>query len=197
MWTWISLKKSTRTVSGITTVRREKKKNWQPYDCMRIIMESVGPGENHGCPFRHHESRTVRQRIEQSGIKKEEVDSILRKVEEGHYQIACGMHFNAVHLKELTTGAVSHPNQWYMESRGFVVAGKEGEVGKQNKHIKTTHATMYSQPSQSQSQTQETQFDDMDDSELLSAMDTGTPFNSQEILEQYMQGDKENKVETA
>ena len=29
-----------------------KKKNWQPYDCMRIIMESVGPGETHGCPFR-------------------------------------------------------------------------------------------------------------------------------------------------
>ena len=29
-----------------------KKKNWQPYDCMRIIMETVGTGENHGCPFR-------------------------------------------------------------------------------------------------------------------------------------------------
>jgi len=29
-----------------------KKKNWQPWDCMRIIMENIGPGENHGCPFR-------------------------------------------------------------------------------------------------------------------------------------------------
>ena len=29
-----------------------KKKNWQPWDCMRIIMETIGPGENHGCPFR-------------------------------------------------------------------------------------------------------------------------------------------------
>merc|ERR1712083_728982 len=118
-----------------------KKKNWQPYDCMRIIMESVGPGETHGCPFRHHEGRTIRQRVEAyGGLKKEQVDAIMSKVEEGHYQIACGMHYNAVHLKELSTGAVSHPNQWYMESRGFVVAGKEGEVGKQNKHIKTTHA---------------------------------------------------------
>jgi DNA primase large subunit len=25
-----------------------KKKNWQPKDCLRIIMESVGPGETHG-----------------------------------------------------------------------------------------------------------------------------------------------------
>ena len=29
-----------------------KKKNWQPWDCIRIIMENVGPGESHGCPFR-------------------------------------------------------------------------------------------------------------------------------------------------
>merc|ERR1719273_2158467 len=107
-----------------------KKKNWQPYDCMRIIMESVGPGETHGCPFRHHEGRTIRQRVEAyGGLKKEQVDAILAKVEEGHYQIACGMHYNAVHLKELSTGAVSHPNQWYLESRGLVAAGGEGKSG--------------------------------------------------------------------
>ena len=94
-----------------------KKKNWQPYDCMRIIMETVGPGENHGCPFRHHEARTVRQRVEAYGLKKEQVDPIMAKIEEGHYQIACGLHYSAVHLKELSTGAVTHPNQWYMESR--------------------------------------------------------------------------------
>ena len=29
-----------------------KKVNWQPWNCMKIIMENVGPGENHGCPFR-------------------------------------------------------------------------------------------------------------------------------------------------
>ncbi len=29
-----------------------KKVNWAPWNCMRIIMESVGPGENHGCPYR-------------------------------------------------------------------------------------------------------------------------------------------------
>merc|ERR1719210_1455596 len=94
--------------SGITMERREKKKNWQPYDCMRIIMETVGAGENHGCPFRHHETKTIRQRIEAYDLKKDEVDSILKKVEEGHYQIACGMHYSAVHLKDLSTGAVSH-----------------------------------------------------------------------------------------
>jgi len=154
-----------------------KKKNWQPYDCMRIIMETVGAGENHGCPFRHHETKTIRQRIEAYDLKKDEVDSILKKVEEGHYQIACGMHYSAVHLKDLSTGSVSHPNQWYLESRGL--GGGGDQAGKTNKHIKTVHAAVYSsqqtQDSQyaSQSQDDQSQLEEMDDSELLAALDSG------------------------
>jgi len=34
------------------------------------------------------------------------------KVEEGHFQVACGMHFSAVHLRDLSTGVTNHPNQW-------------------------------------------------------------------------------------
>jgi len=152
-----------------------KKKNWQPWDCMRIIMENIGPGENHGCPFRHHESKTVRQRIEAYDLKKDEVDAIMKKLEDGHYQIACGMHFSAVHLKELSTGTVAHPNQWYLESRGEAGAGG---ASKPNKNIKTTKAAIYSQSSgTSQESTQDSsQMDDqsqlelMDDTDLLDMM---------------------------
>ena len=45
------------TIQPCCVGKEGKKKNWQPYDCMRIIMESVGAGENHGCPFRHHEGK--------------------------------------------------------------------------------------------------------------------------------------------
>ena len=69
-------------------------------------------------------------------MKKEQVDAILAKVEEGHYQIACGMHYNAVHLKELSTGAVSHPNQWYLESRGDVTSAGPNRVNKSVKTVK-------------------------------------------------------------
>merc|ERR1719278_289372 len=181
-----------------------KKKNWQPYDCMRIIMETVGAGETHGCPFRHHEGRTIRQRVEAyGGLKKEQVDAILAKVEEGHYQIACGMHYNAVHLKELSTGAVSHPNQWYLESRGLVAAGGEGKaVSKSLKHLPTTKAAIYSsqvsQASQSmQDGIRDSQMVEMDDSELMEVMDTGTPMSTQDLLQQYGgiggEAEKENK----
>ena len=122
-------------------------------------MDNIGPGENHGCPFRHHESKTVRQRVESYGIKKDEVDAIMKKLEEGHFQIACGMHFSAVHLKDLSTGSVSHPNQWYLESRGDVTNTAQSRG---NKNIKTTKASIYSQSSQSSQSTQESsQVDDV------------------------------------
>ena len=118
----------------------------------------------------------MRQRVESYGLKKEEVDGIMRKLEEGHYQIACGLHFAAVHLKELSTGSVSHPNQWYLESRGEV-AGQG--AGKSNKNVKTVRASVYSQNTQPGTQSQETeddqsQLDLMDDSELLEMM-SSTP----------------------
>ena len=122
----------------------------------------------------------MRQRIETYGIKKDEVDAIMKKLEEGHYQIACGMHYSAVHLKDLSTGSVTHPNQWYLESRGEV-GGSSGPVNKQGKAVKTTRATLYSSQSTTQGSTQSTQntqsqeddtsyLDDMDDSTLLEIM---------------------------
>ena len=64
-----------------------KKKGWQPWDCLRVIMENSGP----------------------YSMKEDEVDAIVKKLKEGHNQIACDLHFSAVHLKELTSGGVFHP----------------------------------------------------------------------------------------
>ena len=127
--------------------------------------------------LRHQEGKTVRQRIEAYGIKKDEVDAIMKKLEEGHYQIACGMHYSAVHLKDLSTGSVTHPNQWYLESRGEV-GSSSGPVNKQGKAVKTTRATLYSNSQSTQGSTQNTQsqeddtsyLDEMDDSTLLEIM---------------------------
>jgi hypothetical protein len=41
----------------------------------------------------------------------------LGQVEEGHYQVACGMHFSAVHLRDLSTGVTNHPNQWLVQTQ--------------------------------------------------------------------------------
>ena len=102
----------------------------------------------------------------------------MKKLEEGHYQIACGLHFSVVHLKELTTGAVSHPNQWYLESRGEVGGAGAAVKSSSNKNIKTVRASVYSQSQASQESSQDTQAEDqsqlemMDDGEFLEALES-------------------------
>ena len=50
-------------------VEEGKKVNWAPWNCMRIIMESVGPGENHGCPYKHHDPDVLRAALVKSGLE--------------------------------------------------------------------------------------------------------------------------------
>jgi len=160
-----------------------KKVNWQPWNCMKIIMENVGPGENHGCPFRHHEPKSLRESLVSQGVAKSDIDAIVHKVEEGHYQIACGLHFSAMHGKDLTTGSTNHPNQWYSESRPNFTASNSAITAANNKSkVNVTKAVVYG-GSQAQSQSQnnvdsqdnmnsQAYLDQLDDSELLAIMDT-------------------------
>ena len=46
-----------------------KKVNWAPWNCMRVITQSVGAGECNGCPYRHHDPDILRGHLVQSGKK--------------------------------------------------------------------------------------------------------------------------------
>merc|ERR1711935_806418 len=134
--------------------------------------ESVGAGESHGCPFRHSEPRALRQKLEAQGLKEVQVNQILKKTEEGHYQVACSMQYNVAHLGDLSTGVVQHPNQWYLESRGLNT--NNGEGSKKGANLQTTKAVVYSQKKEEKPvKDSELVFEEMDDSELISAMETG------------------------
>jgi len=149
-----------------------KKKNWQPHDCMRIIMDNVGSGETHGCPFRHHEGKILKKELEK-GLKPGDLDAIMKKVNEGHFQVACGMHFSALHARDLTTGTTNHPNQWYLESRNML-GNQENANGPGGIKIKTTHVAVFNKDKPNVEKTGKDAFMDdlMDDSELLSALDS-------------------------
>lgn len=42
--------------------------NYSPYGCMKIISGNVGPGEHHGCPFRHFDGAVLKQKMIEYGV---------------------------------------------------------------------------------------------------------------------------------
>ena len=82
-------------------------------------MENVGPGDNHGCPYRHHDPDILKASLIKSGIASgsDDLNQIMQFSKEGHYQKACSLQFRASHKgAELSTGITQHPNQFYQES---------------------------------------------------------------------------------
>ena len=50
-----------------------------------------------GCPFRHWDSGTLKNKLKTLGLTHKGVLEILSKVEGGHYQIACQQLFELTH----------------------------------------------------------------------------------------------------
>ena len=120
-----------------------KKVNWVPWNCMRIIMDNVGPGENHGCPYRHHDLDVLKASLIKSGIEagSDDLNQILEAKKDGHFQKACALQFRASHRGlELSTGITQHPNQFYQES---INGGAVGSSGVKKSNLKTEKAHIY------------------------------------------------------
>ena len=102
-------------------------------------MENVGPGENHGCPYRHHDLDVLKASLIKSGIEagSDDLNQILQAKNDGHFQKACALQFRASHRSlELSTGITQHPNQFYQESiNGGAVVKKS--------NLKTEKASIY------------------------------------------------------
>lgn len=45
--------------------------NYSGYSCLKIIMSNVGPGESHGCPFKHWDSAVLRSKLNEYGLSEE------------------------------------------------------------------------------------------------------------------------------
>lgn len=44
------------------------KRNYSPFSCMKIINSSVGPGDCHGCPFKHCDASNLKNRLQGYGF---------------------------------------------------------------------------------------------------------------------------------
>lgn len=45
--------------------------NYSAYSCLKIIMGNVGPGESHGCPFKHWDASVLKQKFSEYGLSDE------------------------------------------------------------------------------------------------------------------------------
>ncbi|XP_029847563.2 DNA primase large subunit [Ixodes scapularis] len=140
-----------------------KRTNYTPYSCGKIITTNPpGPGDAHGCPFRHFDHKKLEERLKEEGIRDANLREVMDYVDKGHYQLACTTTFRITQKSPELAQVIGHPNEYYQLSRQFrdSSASKDGKTGSM-RSIKTTKSLMYSQPVGKQKD----EFDD-DDADL-------------------------------
>lgn len=100
--------------------------NYTPYSCMKVISTSVGPQENHGCPFKQLDGAVLKQRLVDCGVGKAHVQEIAALAGKGHYQLACGRYFECAHGTKSEIG-VTHPNQYFEQSQQLMKERSGGD----------------------------------------------------------------------
>ncbi|KAJ1906369.1 DNA primase subunit pri2 [Coemansia sp. IMI 209127] len=104
-----------------------KRTNYTPYSCHRIITTNPpGPGDHHGCPFRHFSPERLRAALHRDRLTDAEVREVADLAAAGHCQVACTRHLEAKiqrrkqqqqqHLDGATDShisAIASPNQFF------------------------------------------------------------------------------------
>ncbi|KAJ2082057.1 DNA primase subunit pri2 [Coemansia sp. RSA 988] len=98
-----------------------RRADYTPYSCHRIIMSNPpGPGDHHGCPFRHFSSDRLHAVLRRDRVPDAHLREIADLAAAGHYQVACTRHLEARLLRAAPTDApapqvapVVSPNQFF------------------------------------------------------------------------------------
>ncbi|XP_031835959.1 DNA primase large subunit [Nomia melanderi] len=109
-----------------------KQTNYTPLGCTKIITSSVGPGDYHGCPYRHMDTESLRQKLCSYGIPATNINEIADLSKHGHYLIACTKYFEVLHTR-LPDKPIIHPNGYFVESRAILAKDESTEHDSQEK----------------------------------------------------------------
>ncbi|KAK6582813.1 hypothetical protein PZA11_005221 [Diplocarpon coronariae] len=103
---------------------------YSPFSCQKILTEHApGPGEAHGCPYRHFSVENLTALLQAVGVKDQEVlRGVKEDKEKTKYHLACNRVFDYVHKQEIKkvkddgTWTASqletlvHPNEYFKRS---------------------------------------------------------------------------------
>eukprot|EP00249_Psilotum_nudum_P000915 c13103_g1_i2 orf=1-1095(+) len=98
-----------------------KRADYTPYSCAKIILSTPGVGDHHGCPYRHFSEENLKAALTTLHVNARTIDEVMDKVRNHHYQLACGITFEALHGCPCDTG-INHPNQYYEQSQKVLQA---------------------------------------------------------------------------
>ncbi|KAG0329536.1 hypothetical protein BGZ99_001538 [Dissophora globulifera] len=117
-----------------------KRTDYTPYSCRYIIQNNApGPGDHHGCPFRHFSAPNLRATMASHQVDDFDTEDILSLVQNRHYQIACTRYYEVTRAKMLDIStenlkggamnggqgnagmvasleSIEHPNQFFEQS---------------------------------------------------------------------------------
>ncbi|OBT87961.1 hypothetical protein VE02_04517 [Pseudogymnoascus sp. 03VT05] len=115
---------------------------YSPFSCQKILTEHPpGPGEAHGCPYRHYSLENLTATLQRTGVTD---GSVLKGVKDDRekmkYHMACNRVFEHVHARELKRAkeegtnigggeTIVHPNEYFRRSFLLKVGGVKNEGG--------------------------------------------------------------------
>lgn len=117
-----------------------KKTSLSAYGCKKIINDNPpGPGDSHGCPFRHFDRDNLTALLRRCGADDSSLSEMMEFVEKKEYTGACTRYFKCKHPSYVLRAEgqeIYHPNQFYSESRrahrGIVNYPTEDGAGDEN-----------------------------------------------------------------
>eukprot|EP01147_Barroeca_monosierra_P010010 gene10010-2184_t len=121
-----------------------KRQNYTPYSCMKIIMGSApSSGDAHGCPFKHYNEQNLKTKLLSYKVPTDGIHEIVQLVKGSHFQLACARYFELTHEQPTGSISITHPNQYFEESRKIRTAGKASglDTTSSGKEAQTTTST--------------------------------------------------------
>jgi len=104
-----------------------KRTTYTPYGCIKIIQSTPGPGDHHGCPFRHFDEAHLRVKLRGHKCTTQQVDEIMSLVKGHHYQIACQRLYQYTHGGVANDAVGNHPNAYFDASESWWKEQQQGQ----------------------------------------------------------------------
>jgi DNA primase large subunit len=91
--------------------------DYRSQSCRKVI--GAGPDSTcaTGCPFKTCGSNELKRMLQQMHVPPAVVTQAVGDAEKQNYQVACSQVYKGLHGKELVDNVVTHPNQYFQESR--------------------------------------------------------------------------------